>query len=183
MTATPDPALDAIRFPVGRYKATPGVDMATRRTWFDDIERAPDKVAHVVHGLSSDQLLTPYRDGGWTVAQVVHHLADSHMNAYIRTRFVLAEPNFTVKPYDENRWSQFVDAESSDIAPSLGILRGLHVRWVTLLRSLHADDFARQLHHPERGPMTLDSLTQLYAWHGRHHAAHISGLKTRKGWA
>ena len=118
----------------------------------------------------------PYRDGGWTTRQVVHHLADSHMNAYIRTRFALAEDNFTVKPYDENRWAEFPDAKATDVSGSLAILTGLHARWTTLLHTLDAAAFDRPLLHPERGPMTLGTLVQLYAWHGRHHTAHILGL-------
>jgi hypothetical protein len=123
------------------------------------------------------QLQTPYRPGGWTGAQVVHHVADSHINAYIRTRFALVEDNFTVKPYDENVWATLADATSTDVAPSLSILRGLHARWTTLLRTLTPEQFQRPLLHPERGPMTLHTLIQLYAWHGRHHAGHLKSIQ------
>lgn len=172
-----DISLDALRFPVGPFAAVKGADAATRATWIDDIAATPDIIAALISGMTPAQMQTPYRDGGWTAAQVVHHMADSHINAYIRTRFALAEDHFTVKPYDENRWAQFPDAMASDATPSVQILRGLHARWASLLRTLTPADFARQLHHPERGPMTIDSLVQLYAWHGRHHAGHLRIVK------
>ena len=175
-------ALESLRFPVGRFVVKKDATAADRAQWFGAIERAPAELAAAVAGLSTDQFSTPYRDGGWTVAQVIHHVADSHLNAYARCRWVLTEPNFTVKPYDEKAWANLTDARGTDVTPSLDLLRGLHVRWVTLLRSLDAREFARELHHPERGPMTLDSLVQLYAWHGHHHAAHILALRKRHGW-
>jgi hypothetical protein len=173
---------DTLRYPIGRFKAATGAEAHHYADWIADIERAPANVARLVDGLTRDQLLTPYRDGGWTLAQVVHHMADSHLNAYIRTRFALAEDNFTVKPYEEARWAKFVDASDSDVRPSLDILRGLHKRWVTLLRSLEREDFDRSLVHPERGPITIGWLTNLYAWHCRHHAGHIEGARQRHGW-
>lgn len=176
-----DAVVDAARYPVGRFKAGPPGSAADRAVWIGQIAETPQVLARLVDGLTPAEMLNRYRDGGWTIAQVVHHVADSHMNAYIRTRFAVAESNFTVKPYDEQRWSEFPDASDPDVGPSLRILRGLHTRWVTLLRSLTADDFARELLHPERGPMTVDSLVQLYAWHGRHHAAHVEQARTRAG--
>lgn len=173
---------DALRYPIGRFKPTAAADAATRHAWIDDIAAAPARLAGLVRGLSADQLLTPYRDGGWTLAQVVHHVADSHVNAYIRTRFALAESNFTVKPYEESRWAQFADAVDANVEPSLELLRGAHARWTTLLRSLQPEEFDRPLVHPERGPITVGWLTNLYAWHGRHHAGHIESLKSRRGW-
>jgi uncharacterized damage-inducible protein DinB len=156
---------------------------ADRARWIDEIARTPEMFAGLVRGLSSRQLGTPYRDGGWTIAQVVNHVADSHMNAYIRTRFALTEDVYTVMPYKEALWATLADAQQLDVEPSLAVLRGLHQRWVTLLRSLSSDQFEIRFTHPESGPMTLDKLVQLYEWHGRHHAAHIHGLKTREGWA
>ncbi len=177
--AQPD---DSHRYPIGKFRPVTGADPATREAWITDIAATPDRLASLVRGMAPEQMLTPYRDGGWTVAQVVHHVADSHLNAYIRTRFALAESNFTVKPYEESRWAQFPDAVDPDVQPSLDILRGIHARWTTLLKSLSPEDFDRGLMHPERGNITLGWLTNLYAWHGRHHAGHIEGLKARRGW-
>jgi hypothetical protein len=173
---------DTHRYPIGKFRPAADPTDAMRAGWIDDIARCPAEVARLVDGLTRDQLLTPYRDGGWTVAQVVHHMADSHANAHIRTRFALAETGFVVKPYDEARWATFPDAADANVQPSLDILRGLHARWTTLLRSLAPADFDRPLVHPERGPITVGWLANLYAWHGQHHAAHIAGLRARRGW-
>jgi len=172
-----DTPLDALRFPVGKFTPVKDADMPLRATWIDDIAATPAIIATLVSTMTPAQMRTPYRDGGWTAAQVVHHMADSHVNAYIRTRFALSEDNFTVKPYDENRWAQFPDATAPDASPSVAILTGLHARWAALLRTLGPGDFARQLLHPERGPMTIDTLIQLYAWHGKHHAGHLRIVK------
>lgn len=169
-----DAALESLRFPVGKFKADPNADMSAM---IDQIAAAPDAIANVAESMTPAQLQSPYRPGGWTGAQVVHHVADSHVNAYIRTRFALVEDNFTVKPYDENVWSQLADATQPNVAPSIAILRGLHARWATLLRTLTPEQFQRPLLHPERGPMTLHNLVQLYAWHGRHHAGHLKSIK------
>jgi len=170
-------APDALRFPVGKFAVVKESTDAMRTTWIDEISIAPDVISALADEMTPAQLQTPYRDGGWTAAQVVHHLADSHMNAYIRTRFALVQDDYTVQPYDENRWSQFPDAIDTDVTTSLSIIDGLHARWVTLLRSLTTADFARKLFHPERGPMTIDTLLQLYAWHGKHHAGHLRIVK------
>ncbi len=172
-----DNALDALRFPVGKFAAVKNSDAAMRAAWINDIAATPAKIAALVSNMTPAQMKTPYRDGGWTAAQVVHHMADSHVNAYIRTRFALAEDGFTVKPYDETRWAQFPDAMELDVTPSLNMLEGIHARWAALLRTLGPDDFARTLKHPEHGPITLDWLVQLYAWHGKHHAGHIGIVK------
>lgn len=169
-----DAALESLRFPVGKFKADPNADMSAM---IDQIAAAPANIARIVSAMTPAQLETAYRPGGWTGAQVVHHMADSHANAYIRTRFALVEDNFTVKPYDENIWAELVDAKSADVAPSVSILQGLHARWVTLLRTLTPEQFQRPLLHPERGPMTIHNLVQLYAWHGRHHAGHLQSIK------
>ena len=174
MTATPP---DDLRYPVGRFQETPPGDAATRAGWIEDVAQTPSRVADLVAGMTPRQLATPYRPGGWTVAQVVHHMADSHVNAYVRTRWALTETGFVIKPYDQDVWAELPDARDLDVAPSLELLRGLHARWVTLLRACSDADFARPLIHPERGAMTLDSILQLYAWHGRHHAAQIAGVR------
>src|SRR5262245_24907978 len=134
--------LEALRFPVGRFAAKKDGTDADRAQWIGAIQRAPSELAAAVAGLTASQLSTPYRDGGWTAAQVIHHVCDSHLNAYARTRWVLTEANFTVKPYDEKAWANLVDAQGTDVSPSLEILHGLHVRWVALLRSLDAREFA-----------------------------------------
>jgi hypothetical protein len=169
-----DAALESLRFPVGKFKADPNANMSAM---IDQIAAAPDVIATIAEGMTPAQLKTAYRPGGWTGAQVVNHMADSHANAYIRTKFALVEDNFTVKPYDENAWAQLVDATDANVAPSISMLRGLHARWVTLLRTLTPEQFQRQMLHPERGPMTLSNLVQLYAWHGRHHAGHLQSIK------
>jgi len=182
MTPMPDAVQHDLRFPIGRFSPTPAGSPEARAAWIDQIARVPEEIAALVRGLSTAQLATPYRDGGWTVAQVVNHMGDSHMNAYLRTRWALTETGYVVKPYDEKQWAELADSRGVDVTPSLDILRGVHARWVTLLRTLSDADFARTMTHPERGPITIDWLVQLYAWHGRHHGAHIASLKTRSGW-
>ena len=168
-----DAVLESLRFPVGKFKADPNANMTAM---IDQIAAAPDAIAKIVAGMTPAQLQTPYRPGGWTGAQVVHHMADSHANAYIRTRFVLLEDNFTVKPYNESVWAELVDAKDANVLPSVSMLQGMHARWVTLLRTLTREQFQRPLLHPERGPMTIHNLIQLYAWHGRHHAGHLLSI-------
>ena len=133
-------------------------------------------------GLSDGQLDTPYRPGGWTVRQVVHHVPDSHLNAYCRFKLALTEQNPTIKPYDEAAWAKVADTARTPPGVSLTMLDALHTRWVILLESMTAADFGRPLKHPEKGSITLDWMLQLYAWHGRHHAAHITELRKREGW-
>ena len=155
----------------------------TRRAAIDHIVALPARLRDAVAGLTDAQLDTPYRESGWTVRQVVHHIADSHVNAFIRVKLALTEDTPTIKPYDENAWAALPDCRMP-IAPSMAIIEGLHARWVTLLRGMHAAQFARMLRHPEYpdGPMTLDRIVQLYAWHSRHHVAHITALRAREGW-
>jgi uncharacterized damage-inducible protein DinB len=135
-----------------------------------------------VEGLTDSQLDTPYRPGGWTVRQVVHHLADSHMHSYIRTRFALTETEPAIMAYDENSWAQLKDARSGPIEHSLVMLDGLHARWSQLLESMSEADWSRKFVHPERGQLTLADHIPIYAWHGKHHAAHITQLRKRMGW-
>ena len=135
-----------------------------------------------MHGLNNSQIDTPYRPEGWTVRQLVHHLADSHLNAYVRHRLALTENNPTIKPYDENLWAELSDAKSAPIESSLQLLEAMHERWAALLKSMPAADFSRTLNHPERGPMSLDQMIELYAWHGKHHVAHVTDLRKREGW-
>ena len=136
----------------------------------------------VVSDLSSEQLDTPYREGGWTVRQVVHHVPDSHLNAYIRCKLALTENTPTIKPYNEDAWARLKDSELTPIEVSLSLLEAVHVRWVTLLKSLKSQDFERKFNHPERGTQTIDELVALYDWHGTHHLTHITGLRDRMKW-
>jgi hypothetical protein len=147
----------------------------------DAIAQLPAQMAAAVDGLTEGQLDTPYRPGGWTVRQVVHHVADSHMNAFVRLKMALTEETPTIKPYDQDAWSTLADIRLP-VDISVSLLRGIHTRWVTVLRSLPPEQFSRTFNHPEIGPMTLDSQLQMYAWHSRHHLAHITALRQREGW-
>ena len=147
------------------------------------IARTPDDMRSAVAGLTPDQLDTPYRPEGWTVRQVVHHVPDSHLNAYTRFKLALTEDTPTIKPYDEARWAELSDSHDTPIETSLTLLRALHDRWVRLLRAMKADDFLRRLNHPEwEAPLSLDAMLALYAWHGPHHVGHITSLRRRMGW-
>jgi hypothetical protein len=146
------------------------------------IADAPPEVKAAVQGLTEKQLDTPYREGGWTVRQVVHHLPDSHINSYVRFRLALTEDEPTIKPYNERLWAELFDARTAPVALSLQLLESLHERWVMLLRSLKPSDFSRTFRHPEHGARNLDWLLQLYAWHGRHHVAHITSLREKMKW-
>ena len=141
----------------------------------------PHTLRSVVAGLSDAQLEIPYRDGGWTVRQVVHHLADAHINAYTRLRLALTEDEPTIKAYYEDRWAELSDARTSPVEPSLALLESLHQRWVTLLRGLTEEDWKRTFRHPDLGLVRLDQNAALYAWHGRHHVAHVTSLRERIG--
>jgi len=148
----------------------------------DDIAAVPLRMHDAVAGLTPAQIDTPYREGGWTVRQVVHHVPDSHLNAYVRFKLALTEDEPTIKPYDEARWAELGDSHATPIRTSLTMLESLHDRWVRLLHSMKEDDFRRRLVHPESGPMSVDNLLALYAWHGRHHIAHITSLRRRRSW-
>ena len=171
-----------LRYPIGDFQFSGQVTDNDRGRSIDIVENTPAKMRAAVKGLSDKQLDTPYRPGGWTVRQVVHHVPDSHLNAYIRFKLALTEDVPTIKTYDEHSWAKLEDSKSTPIETSLTLLESLHTRMTVLLRSLTSADFARQFNHPERGPMTIDSLLALYAWHGPHHVAHITGLRKREGW-
>lgn len=176
-TAAVDP-----RYPIGRFVPEGSIDARRRNVLIGQVQAAPSRLRAAVKGLTRKQLETPYRDGGWTVRQVVHHIPDSHMNAYTRLRLALTESEPTIKPYEENLWSKLHDARTAPIDLSLNLLEALHARWTMLLKSMKPEDFARKFVHPDHGPRDLDWLLQLYAWHGRHHVAHITSLKKRMGW-
>jgi hypothetical protein len=175
--------MDDLRYPIGPFKYPESLTDTDRTACISRIAAAPAKLRAAVQGLSDGQLDTPYRPGGWTVRQVVHHVPDSHINAYTRFHLALTEPGPTIRPYDEKRWAELPDARSAPVDISLGLLEALHVRWVLLLRQLRADDWSRTYVHPEeRRELTLSQLLGLYAWHGDHHVAHITGLRARMGW-
>jgi uncharacterized damage-inducible protein DinB len=161
----------------------PSLSPQERRSAVDAIAATPSALRAAVKGLTDAQLDTPYRPEGWTVRQLVHHVADSHMNAYTRFRLALTEDNPTIKPYDEAAWAELPDARSLPIGVSLDLLDRIHERLVHLLRATKDADFRRTLQHPENGPMTMDSLLAVYAWHGRHHTAHVTGLRERMKWS
>lgn len=170
------------RFPIGRFVRPPAFSAQTRHEAILDIEETPASMRAAVRHLTAEQLQTPYREAGWTLAQVVHHMPDSHMQAYSRMRLALTEHEPVIKPYMEERWAELHDAMSSDIESSLMLLDGLHLRWVDLLRRLTSEQWAMVYMHPERGRQTLDDMVSLYAWHGKHHVAHITTLRVQMGW-
>jgi uncharacterized damage-inducible protein DinB len=173
---------DDIRYPVGRFTQQSVSSAAARGELIRHIEELPVKIEAAVAGLTQPQLDTPYRPEGWTPRQIVHHVADSHMNAYVRFKLGVTENNPTIKPYNEQTWAETTEARTGPMSLSLPLLAALHARWVTFLKSLDASAFARTIMHPEKGPMTLDELLGLYAWHSRHHTAHITEMRKRNNW-
>ncbi|MGO9084451.1 MAG: YfiT family bacillithiol transferase [Candidatus Sulfotelmatobacter sp.] len=171
-----------LRYPIGKFNYDGPLTQEKRQRLLGDIAQAPADLRSAVKGLSDEQLDTPYRLGGWTVRQVVHHVPDSHMNAFIRFKLALTEDEPTIKPYAEDRWAQLDDVAATPIDTSLCLLECLHQRWMKLLRSLTAEQWTRTFRHPELGVMTLEKMLALYAWHGRHHVAHITSLRERSGW-
>src|SRR5262245_27698093 len=170
------------RYPIGPFKRPESCSSADRERYTQDIADLPVKLSEAVKGLTEAQLDTPYRDGGWTVRQLVHHVADSHMNSYIRFKFAMAVDHPTIMPYDENVWAAFDDASKAPVSVSLGLLTSLHARWTQFLLSFNPPDFSRTVLHPENGVMTIDTLMALYSWHCRHHTAHVTELRVRMGW-
>jgi len=171
-----------LQYPIGRFAWSGPNSENDRKRYMDEIEQAPARLRAAVAGLSDAQLDTPYRPGGWTVRQVVHHVPDSHLNSYVRFRLALTEKEPTIKPYDESQWAELTDARTAPIEMSLALLESLHARWILLLRGLKQSDFAREFRHPELGTVSLDKNLALYAWHGRHHVAHITSLRERMNW-
>jgi len=169
------------RYPIGKFECKGEITNEVVKTWIEEIEELPGLLRSVVKNMNMEQLDTPYRLGGWTVRQVVHHLADSHMNAYIRFKLALTEENPTIKPYQEDKWAELRDSKLP-INVSLELLTALHKRLVQLLRSLNSNDLKRTFLHPESGEVSVGRNIGMYAWHGRHHLAHITSLASRKGW-
>lgn len=171
-----------VRYPVGGFQVQGEITPAMLQQWMDEVAGAPARLREAVAGLNDEQLNTPYREGGWSLRQVVHHLADSHLNSYVRVKLALTEENPTIKPYDEATWAELPDSRGP-VEPSLALLESLHERWVLLMKSFTPAEFARTFHHPQSGrDLSLAVTLGLYAWHGRHHTAHITGLRQRMGW-
>jgi hypothetical protein len=171
-----------LRYPIGKFKFEGPTTPEQKEEQLNQIEQAPSRMRAAVKGLSDHQLDTPYRPEGWTVRQVVHHVPDSHLNAYVRYKLALTEDEPTIKPYAEDRWARLADTQATPVEISLAMLDALHDRWVRLLRSLQPEDWKRAFRHPELGLVTLEKNLALYAWHGRHHVAHITSLRERNGW-
>ncbi|HEX9107013.1 MAG TPA: bacillithiol transferase BstA [Longimicrobiales bacterium] len=171
------------RYPIGRAEVVERLTGERRAELIRQIEEAPAALRAALTGLSDEQLDTPYREGGWTVRQLAHHVPDSHLNAYTRFRLALTENEPTIKPYSEKAWSELPDARTEPVEPSLRLLEALHQRWVPLLRAMTPEEWERGFVHPEHGRrMSLDQTLQIYAWHGRHHTAHVTRLRERQGW-
>jgi hypothetical protein len=181
MSQTEMPSSDP-RYPIGRFSRPAGLDAEQRQAVIADLAAAPARLRAAVAGLSDEQLDTPYRTGGWTVRQVVHHVPDSHLNAYIRCKHALASDEPTIQPYDEDRWANLSEAKAAPVEVSLALLDALHRRWVLALRGMGPADWGRCLVHPDSGRQTIEQLAALYSWHGRHHVAHITALRQRQGW-
>ncbi len=171
-----------LSYPVGKFHFAGPLGDEQKLAAVDDISRTPANLRAAVTGLSETQLDTPYRPEGWTVRQVVHHMPDSHLNAYVRFKLALTEDEPTIKPYEQGLWAELEDTKETPIEVSLVLLESLHDRWVRLLRSLSARDWKRNFRHPELGVVSLERNLSLYAWHGRHHVAHITSLREREGW-
>ena len=181
MTATD--AIEQLRFPIGRFDLkAPSPDASARAAAIASIAATPARLRAAIAGLTAAQLDTPYREGGWTVRQVVHHVPDSHMNAYVRFKLALTEDKPVIKTYREAEWAKLADVRDTPIETSLVLLVTLHERWVAVLRSMSDAEFGRTMHHPEWGDIDLGFMLRQYEWHGRHHAAHITELRMRMGW-
>ena len=173
--------MEDLRYPIGEFKLPSTITRDLRSNAIGGIAALPARMRDAVRGLSESQLDTPYRPGGWTVRQVVHHVPDSHLNAYVRVKLALTEDNPTIKPYDQDAFANLAD-QRLPIEVSLSLLDGLHARWVAVWKAVTPDQFARPLYHPEIGAITVDYLLQHYGWHSRHHVAHVTRLREREGW-
>src|SRR6476646_1842484 len=169
------------RYPIGKYEPQL-FSKEQKEKWLADIRFLPEELERSILNLDAAQLETPYREGGWTVRQLVHHVADSHMNAFLRLRLALTEDWPTIKPYDEKAWAMLRDSTGAPVGWSLDLLESLHARWVLLLDSLTDEQWTRGVKHPENGPMTIEVATLVYAWHSKHHVAHMTRLREQKGW-
>ena len=171
-----------LRYPIGKFDPSIIITSKERQVFIDQIAEAPAKLRAAVAGLNDEQLATPYRPEGWSVRQVVHHVPDSHINSYMRFKLAMTEDQPQIRTYHEERWAELEDARTGPLDISLNLLDWLHQRWVLFLRSLQEDDFKRSFQHPEWGSVSIDMASAIYAWHGRHHVAHITALRDRSGW-
>jgi hypothetical protein len=171
-----------LSFPIGKFHYSGSLTDEQKRQAIESVAATPANLRAAVNGLSGAQLETPYRPGGWTVRQVVHHVPDSHLNAYVRFKLALTEDEPTIKPYEQQLWAELADTKETPIEVSLTMVDVLHDRWVRLLRSLNTRDWQRTFRHPELGVMNLEKTLGLYSWHGQHHVAHITALRARSGW-
>ena len=169
------------RYPIGKFAYDGPPTFEQKQEFLKNIEQTPARLRAAIAGLSETQLDTPYREGGWTVRQLAHHVPDSHMNAYIRFKLALTEDDPTIKPYFEDRWATLTDSKASPEV-SLLLLDCIHQRWMMILRGLTDADWKRNFRHPEMGTMSLEKTLALYSWHGRHHVAHVTSLRERMGW-
>jgi hypothetical protein len=170
------------RYPIGRFQRPESLDASAVSDAIGAIAEMPLRLKEAITGLTPAQLDTPYRDGGWTVRQVVHHVPESHLNAYVRCKLALTEDVPTIKPYEEKEWAKLPDVATTPVGVSLLLLEALHARWVVLFRALAPNQWQRTFRHPESGVWRIDELAALYAWHGAHHVAHITNLRQQKGW-
>lgn len=174
--------LEKLKYPIGKYQLEEKINKTSIENWIKEIESLPQKLSDAVKSLSADQLQTPYRPDGWTIQQVIHHIADNHMNAYLRFKLALTENKPMVKPYDEKLWAELPDSKLVDINVSLDLIKSLHKRWTILLRQLSEEELKKEFLHPESGMKNLKETICNYAWHGNHHLAHITSLKQRMNW-
>lgn len=174
--------LEKLKYPIGKFKVEEKIDETAVNKYIKEIELLPERLADAVKGLTIQQLQTPYRQDGWTVQQLVHHIADSHLNAYVRFKLALTEDKPTIKPYNEKLWAELPDTKLVEVNVSLSLIDSLHKRWTVLLKQLNVKDFDKEYLHPDSGTKKLKETICLYAWHGNHHLAHITSLKQRMGW-
>ena len=171
-----------LRYPIGEMKFPEIISEELIQNYINDLKNLPQELKKAVEGLNDEQLNTPYREGGWTVRQVVHHVADSHMNGFIRVKWALTENNPLIKTYEQDEWVKLQDTFNTPVSVSLNLLSALHERWVNLLSTLTKEELKRKLTHPENSYERIEQLIALYAWHSKHHTAHITSLRKRKGW-
>ncbi|HNQ12017.1 MAG TPA: putative metal-dependent hydrolase [Bacteroidia bacterium] len=178
-----DSKLDQLRFPIGKFNYDESSNASDLKSWIEIIKTLPSRLKSSVANLNTDQLNTPYRPEGWTITQVIHHLADSHINSYIRFKLALTENNPTIKPYEEADWAKLPDSNLLPIEVSLNLLEALHTRWTFMLDRMTDEDFSRTFFHPEtKTSFELKKVCALYAWHCEHHLAHVTSLIQRKNW-
>jgi len=174
--------MQSLQYPIGKYVEQPYSD-AQRKEWLLDIQSMPDQLEHAIANFDAVQFDMPYREGGWTVKQLIHHVADSHMNAYTRFKLGLTENKPTIKTYDEKEWAKLSDTTNLPVNISVTLLHALHIRWVEILMNMTESDFKREVYHPEhKTHLSLWYLLGMYAWHGKHHTAHVTSLVDREGW-